>query len=252
MASKTTTAVLASFIIGFGAAILAHPVWHEAISGPAIRDINETSASQAPEIVGDLSEHPVSISDSRAPVANSAPVAEKPMEETVVDSPLVEIPKTPLVDQMGREMPANYIAMVTPRPLPERLTTQEMYRDFLNDPRDEAWAYPMEVGINQFIEDRGGKYSATFEYVQCTSRYCTIAGVVYGGGQPTVNEVMAEMTQRGWWQTFGGNNTVGSSTNNEYRFVSIFPRTPEDFSRKESAGQSTVKANQSSVKSIGG
>ncbi len=155
------------------------------------------------------------------------------------------------VDQSGREISADYVAMVTPRPLPEKLTTQEMYKEFVRDSRNESWAYPMELGINQYIAEKGGEFGATFEFVECKSRYCTIAGVVYGGGQPTVNDFMSEMTGRGWWQTYGGSNTVGSRTDDEYRFVSIFPRTPDDFSR-DSSGQSIGKNENSAVKSAGG
>jgi hypothetical protein len=63
---------------------------------------------------------------------------------------------------------------------------------------------------------------------------------------------MAEMMQRGWWQTSGGNHTTAFSTDDEYRFVSVFPRTPGDASRDESSGQSIGKNQQSAVKSVGG
>ena len=138
--------------------------------------------------------------------------------------------------------------MVKPRPIPKKLTPSELYEGFLNDSRDEAWAYPMELGINQYIARRGGDFDAEFEFVECRSRYCTIAGVVYGGGQDTVNEFMAEMTQSGWWQINGGASTVGTRNNTEYRFVSIYTRSEKDANRYEPPdNKSTEKTTQNSV-----
>lgn len=156
------------------------------------------------------------------------------------------------VDSMGRELPALYAGMVNPNPEPEKLTVQEMYNKFSKDSRDEAWAYPMELGINQYIAERGNEFGVAFDFVECQSRHCIVAGVVYGGGQPEVNAFMNEMTQRGWWQTSGENHTVAFSTVDEYRFVSIYPRTPDDASRGESSGEAINKLQKGATKSIGG
>jgi hypothetical protein len=172
-------------------------------------------------------------------------------KEPGVDQTFPAMSEEATVDSMGRELPEAYAALVKPNPVPKKLTVQEMYKKFSNDARDEAWAYPMELGINQYMSERGNDFGVAFDFVECQSRHCTIAGVVYGGGQPEVNEFMTEMTQRGWWQTSGENHTVAFSTGDEYRFVSIFPRTPDDASRSESSGQAIEKRQQGATKSVG-
>jgi hypothetical protein len=176
------------------------------------------------------------------------PDASRPSSESPVIS-ATERNISASADSLGRVIPEPYLSMVKPRSMPERLTTQELYKGFLDDARDESWAYPMELGINQYIARRGGDFEAAFEFVECRSRYCTIAGVVYSGGQETVNEFMAEMTQSGWWEINGGASTVGTSSDSEYRFVSIFARSAEDANRKEPPkDKSTEKATQGSAK----
>ncbi len=234
-----------------GAVIIAstHSVWHQGsdkIGEPVANTATSTIVPQDDRVL--TKSKPV---ERKANAPNQGPRVESDNVTELATVTQTDANDGTPVDQAGREISENYVAMVTPRPLPEKLTTQEMYKEFLEDSRDESWAYPMELGIGQYIAERGGDFGAAFEYVECRSRYCTIAGVVYGGGQPTVNEFMAEMTGSGWWQAYGGNNTVGSRTDDEYRFVSIFPRTPDDFSR-DSSGQSVGKSEDSAVKSVGG
>ncbi len=128
--------------------------------------------------------------------------------------------------------------MVTPREKPEWLTPQELYQRFTDDARDESWAYPMELGINQYVSAHGPDIGAEFEFVECKGRYCTVAGVVYGGGQTQVNRFIGDLTQSGWWQGDSGNSTVGFSNENEYRFVTIFSRDKKDYKRDDRSGQS--------------
>lgn len=192
------------------------------------------------EDVGGLDpvQQPVDHADAAAdePVRESRTSGGSRNSDTATDD-LSEVDGTSdgmLVDVYERsrtELPAAYISMVEPRPLPENLTVQEMYLDFNTDERDESWAYPMELGITQHIARRGSELGMTIEFVECRSRFCTIAGIVHDGGQPTVNILLGEMTQSGWWQTFGGASTVGTSQDAEYRFVSIFPREESDATR---------------------
>jgi hypothetical protein len=148
------------------------------------------------------------------------------------------------VASLGRRLPEIYSAMVKPRPLPEKLTVQELYEKFSDDTRDDSWAYPMELGINEHIAQHGNELGVAFEFVECKSRYCTIAGVAYEGSQSEVNKFVADMTQGGWWQTTGENHTAAFGTDTEYRFVSIFPRTNDDSARDQSSGQSASENNQ--------
>ena len=248
-------ALVAIGLIG-GAVIVgaSHSIWHRVDSGGL-------SGAPVPQVASTaLRSDTTSGKDSDIREQNSAQETDIGVRHVVQSSAAnsdraeakvpSELPNTTSTDSMGREIPEVYTAMVEPRPRPERLTTQELYQGFVDDSRDESWAYPMELGINQYISERGGTFGAEFEFVECRSRYCTIAGVVYGGGQPTVNEFMAEMTQRGWWQTYGGRSTVGSRIDDEYRFVSIFPRTPDDSSRGESPGQSIEKGTGSKAQSV--
>ncbi len=187
---------------------------------------------------------------AKAELDRAAPASTLAERDTKsLDSLQSDLSKQVSNDSMGRAIPDVYSSMVKPRPRPEKLTTPELYESFEGDSRDESWAYPMELGINQYIAERGGVYGAAFEYVECRSRYCTIAGVVHGGGQETVNEFMAEMTQSGWWQTYGGRSTVGSRNDTEYRFVSIIPRAEEDTARSESAAQSVQKGTSNKAQS---
>lgn len=148
------------------------------------------------------------------------------------------------------EMPDIYAEMIEPQPLPKTLAPPELFEKFTDDLRDEAWAYPMELGINQYIARRGGELEAVLEFVECRSRYCTIAGIVYDGGQATVNVMLSEMTQSGWWQTFGGASTVGRTTDTEYRFVSIFPRAREDTDRDPAIDEIEQKAAESTGQAV--
>lgn len=148
------------------------------------------------------------------------------------------------------QIPAPYAEMIEPKPLPKTLAPPELFERFAGDVRDDTWAYAMELGINQYIARRGSELESAFEFVECRSRYCTIAGVVYEGGQATVNEMLSEMTQSGWWQTYGGASTVGRTTDTVYRFVTIFPRAREDTDRDPSQGQPEDKGAESSVQAV--
>jgi len=128
-------------------------------------------------------------------------------------------------------IPEQYLSMVKIDPLPAALTTQEQFNVFSEDARDESWAYPMEEGINQYIAQQGAEINTLLEYVECRSRFCTIAGVVTDGGQANVNRLLSGITQSGWWQTHGGASTVGSSSDSGYRFVTVFPREHSDTQR---------------------
>ena len=126
-------------------------------------------------------------------------------------------------------LPEKFKYLVEPQPVAKRrLTPQENHEFFSQDTRDESWAYTMELGIREYLAANQNANGTVVEYVECRSRMCEIAGVVYPGGQDDFSEHLEVMRQSGWWQLSNSHHSSGANVDGEYRFVSFIPREDED------------------------
>ena len=125
-------------------------------------------------------------------------------------------------------VPEPYETMLKPRELPKKFRTPELYDRFRVDVRDNSWADAMELGINQYVAERGSDLELVFDFVECRSRYCVVAGVSYSQDRGPWNTFNPEMSSSGWWAASGGNSTVGGTHGNETRFATVISREPSD------------------------
>jgi len=136
------------------------------------------------------------------------------------------------VDQLSTDqtnLPEKYRYLVESQPTSRRrLTPQENHAFFGQDTRDEAWAYTMELGIQEYLATNQNAGGTVIEHVECRSRMCEIAGVVYPGGRDDFGEHLEVMRASGWWQLSNSHHSTGTNVDGEYRFVSFIPRDSED------------------------
>lgn len=148
------------------------------------------------------------------------------------------------------EVPEPYDKMLKPRQLPKNLKTPELYERFKSDVRDNSWADAMELGINQYIAERGSDLELVFDFVECRSRYCVVAGVSYSQDRGPWNTFNPEMTNSGWWLASGGNSTVGGTYGNETRFATIISRELSDTTRPSSSEDSGNRSENSDTQMV--
>ncbi len=146
-------------------------------------------------------------------------------------------------------VPQPYDTMLKPRELPKNLKTPELYDRFMSDSRDNAWADAMELGINQYIAERGPDLEVVFEFVECRSRYCVVAGVSYSQDRGPWNTFNPEMSNSGWWQASGGESTVGGTYGSETRFAIVISREHSDIVRPGTNDDSSKKPDESGTQS---
>ena len=137
-----------------------------------------------------------------------------------------------IVDQLPTDtsnLPDKFKYLVESQPVSSRrLTPQENHAFFSQDTRDEAWAYTMELGIREYLAANQNAGGTIIEHVECRSRMCEIAGVVYPGGNDDFSEHLEVMRGSGWWQLSNSQHSTGAIVDGEYRFVSFIPRNNED------------------------
>jgi len=105
-----------------------------------------------------------------------------------------------------------------------RLTFSERLQNFESEPRDDSWALPMEAGINNFTAIHGAEFGAVFEFVQCRSNWCLVAGYFLPGYPDETSVIMSPMKNETWWQ--GGNytSTHGGKLGDNESFVTLLSR----------------------------
>ncbi len=158
--------------------------------------------------------------------------------------------KTVNLNAFRSPVPEPYDTMLKPRALPKKLRTTELYERFVAEPRDNSWADAMELGIQQYISDRGPELEMTFEYVECRSRYCVITGVSYGADNSPWNTYNHELGSSGWWLASGGASTVGGTFEDGTRFATVISRTPSDTLRESTENNPHEKTNESSTQTV--
>lgn len=123
------------------------------------------------------------------------------------------------------EIPESYRETIGPAV--EHISFGERFRDFEAEPIDESWAYAMEMGINDFVAAHGPESGEVFEFVQCRSSNCVLAGYTLHGQEPQGASVIGELGKQPWWQ--GGQEASSTFRGGEDRisFVIFIPRFTE-------------------------
>lgn len=150
---------------------------------------------------------------------------------------------------LSSPVPELYDTMLKPRELPKSLRTAELYERFMGDARDNAWADAMELGINQYIAERGSDLEVVFDFVECRSRYCVVAGVSYSQDRGPWNTFNPEMRNSGWWLASGGDSTVGGTYGSETRFATVISRERSDTVRPGSEDNPSNKSDENGTQS---
>jgi len=109
------------------------------------------------------------------------------------------------------------------------LAPYELVARFAGEPRDESWAYTMELGINQHLTASTSLEGTVVEYVECRTTACVMAGYVQPGMEDSSQELIREMSATGWWQLSQATMSSSSNDDGTRRFVRIIPRTEGDF-----------------------
>lgn len=125
-------------------------------------------------------------------------------------------------------LPEAYYSLLEP-PNRRALAPHELAARFAGEPRDEAWAYTMELGMNQHIAGSPNLGGTVIEYVECRTTACLMAGYVEPGFENTSQNLIREMSTTGWWQLSPGTMTRMSLDDGVPRFVHVIPRTQDAF-----------------------
>lgn len=128
-------------------------------------------------------------------------------------------------EEVSLEIPESYRATIGP--VVQHISFGEKYRDFEAEPIDGSWAYAMESGISDFIAIHGPESGEVFEFVQCRSSNCVLAGYTLLGREPSGASVIGQLSRQPWWQ--GGQKASSTHNSGEDRtsFVVLIPRIDE-------------------------
>ena len=124
------------------------------------------------------------------------------------------------IDHSDISMPTRYKEMIGPLE-PSRITFSERHASFAVEPRDEPWAVAMETGINDYLAAAGPGDGMVFEYVECRTRTCEVAGYI-------VDEQAArgfdtdDLVEQSWWQGGRATSSIGPKIDGTKHFVIIF------------------------------
>lgn len=151
----------------------------------------------------------------------SSNVVMLPIVNEVADEPQINFNSESLTKESAinpSKIPTVYRKMLE-RAHPPRLSFEQSHALFVQEPRDEAWAYPMETGINDHFATYGAGEGIVIEYVECRSRYCEIGGFAIEGHEAQLG--LGNAVQSDWWQASRGFRTKGGT---DGRFLAIIPR----------------------------
>lgn len=146
------------------------------------------------------------------PSAVSAP-------ETSVQSPSQQRGRDSSPDDEGTQL------------LDPSLAANEWYgrhkEELLEEPKDDAWAYTMELAIEQFLANHPDSPKFSIDYVECRSTLCQIAVAGYDDSTNSVwSGVLYDMRVQSWYE-FGQTGTGGSVVDGRYVLISKLYRRPE-------------------------
>ena len=112
-------------------------------------------------------------------------------------------------------------------PVVRHISFGERYQEFEAEPIDISWAQAMEAGIHDFIANHGPKYGEVFEFVQCRSLSCVLAGYTIPGHEVQGASVIGTLSRQPWWQASRKASSTHSSAEGRTTFVTIIPRYDE-------------------------
>jgi hypothetical protein len=100
----------------------------------------------------------------------------------------------------------------------------EQYRDFEAEPIDGSWAQAMEIGINDFIAIHGPSSNEVFEFVQCRSSNCVLAGYKDPSQEPQGASIIGDLSRQPWWQGGGSASSTNTIKDGRRSFVIFISR----------------------------
>ena len=143
---------------------------------------------------------------------DSAPIVAHPRES------MREMPSP----RLEMDIPEAYLRIVgSTRP---HLSFGERVGQFQTEPRDEIWASAMEAGINSYVAASAPTAGAVFEYIQCRSTACILAGYVIDGKERQSASMLGELQSQGWWDGGNSSHSMGGTVGEQDAFVILFPR----------------------------
>lgn len=99
--------------------------------------------------------------------------------------------------------------------------------ELLEEPKDDAWAYTMELAIEQFLANHPDFPNFSIDYIECRSTLCQIAVAGYDDSTNSVwSGVLYDMRVQSWYE-FGQTGTGGSVVDGRYVLISKLYRRPE-------------------------
>ncbi len=89
---------------------------------------------------------------------------------------------------------------ITPGMDTTKLWLDRAYSKLQSQPRNESWAYDMEIAIQQFLATHQSIGDFELGYVECRSTLCQIKAIGFDESTgPTWQRVMFDMTQQPWY-----------------------------------------------------
>lgn len=154
------------------------------------------------------------------PQEDSVDIVESPSHAEPISLPDDNIVHFRPIDHADIKMPHTYKEMIGPL-VPSRTTFSERHENFASEPRDEPWAVAMETGINDYLATAGAKYGMVFEYVECRTRTCEVAGYIVDE-QASSRFDFHDLVKQSWWQGGRATSSIGPTINGTKHFVIIF------------------------------
>ncbi len=177
-----------------------------------------------------LEEHVTSLADQTEP-QDTDPSYSQPKSISSTGQPSTNPDTPPMIESEPEQastlasdpkLPEAYRRFLGP-PVP-RLTFAERFALFESESIDESWALPMEAGMSNYIAAHGPEAGTVFEYVQCRSNWCVLAGYILPGHADQTSQLVSPMRNEIWWQ--GGNwiSSHGGKIGENEAFVIMMSR----------------------------
>jgi len=142
-------------------------------------------------------------------------------EDPIATSPAEPQPDT-LLPALELEIPEAYLRIIgSTKP---HLSFGERVGQYQQEPRDEVWVSAMEAGINSYVAASAPTAGAVFEYIQCRSSACILAGYVIEGKERQSASILGELQSQGWWDGGNSSHGMGGAVGELDAFVILLPR----------------------------
>lgn len=127
--------------------------------------------------------------------------------------------------QSAPEIPESYRETIGPAV--QHISFGERYRKFEAEPVDDSWAQAMEIGISDFVAIHGPESGEVFEFFQCRSSSCVLAGYKRPGQVTHDASVVGELSRQPWWQGSQKSSATYLDRDGRMSFVVLIPRFDE-------------------------